>query len=117
MPTYSSTLGRFTKRESVSLKASAAETASTSGTGVEIDAGSLSLLLDVTAASGTSPTLDITIEGSPDNSTWFTLGTFTQKTAVSSERKAFPGAAFVRSRSVVAGTTPSFTYSVTGTVR
>lgn len=71
--------------------------------------------LDVTAASGTSPTCDCTIESSTDNANWYTTGTaFTQATGVTSETKSITNGAFhrsVRANCVIAGTTPSFTTS------
>jgi VCBS repeat-containing protein len=117
MPTFSSTLNRWVRRESITLKSSGAQTASTNGTAVETTGGSMSLTLAVTAASGTNPTLDITIQGSDDGTTFYTLGTFAQKTGVASEKKAFEAPPFVRYASTIGGTdTPSFTYSILGTV-
>lgn len=116
MPTFSATKNKWVRRESVVLKASGAQTVSTNGSAVENEGGALSLTLAVTAASGTSPTLDITIQGSDDASTWYTLGTFTQKTTTGTEKRAFPAAPYVRYASTIGGTTPSFTYSITGTV-
>ena len=71
--------------------------------------------LDVTAASGTSPTLDLVYEVSPDDgTTWFTHTAFTQATAATSERVVFTRPAGVWARLVytIGGTTPSFTFSV-----
>lgn len=116
MGIFSQGLGRQLRRADVSLKAAGVETASTTGAGVELgDVATVNLELVITAASGTVPTLDVTIEGSNDATNWYTLGTFAQKTGVATERKAFPAAQHVRSRSTITGTTPSFTYSVTGT--
>lgn len=115
MPTFSSTLNRWVRREAVTLKAAGAQTENTNGSAVETAGGSVSLTLAVTAASGTSPTLDITIQGSDDATTWYTLGTFAQKTGAATEIKAFPAPKFVRYASTIGGTdTPSFTYSITG---
>jgi VCBS repeat-containing protein len=117
MPTFSATKNKWVRREAITLKAAGAQTASTNGTGVETEGGSMSLTLAVTAAAGTNPTLDITIQGSDDNSTFYTLGTFTQKTAAATEKKSFSAAPFVRYASTIGGTdTPSFTYSIVGTV-
>lgn len=41
--------------------------------------------LDVTAASGTSPTLDVTIQDTLDGTSWNTVGTFAQKVAAGRE--------------------------------
>jgi hypothetical protein len=113
---YSDGLGRHIRVNDVSLKASAAETASTTHTALELgDAARVNLALDVTAFGGTTPTLDITIEGSNDGTNWYTLGTFAQKVNVATERKAFLAARHVRSRSVITGSAgQTFTYSITG---
>jgi hypothetical protein len=109
--------GQFADIDDVELAASAARTATGQGAAVALgDRGTLRLLLDVTAASGTGPTLDVTVETSFDGATgWRSLGTFAQKTAVASERKSFPGCdRYVRATWTVGGTTPSFTFSVAG---
>lgn len=110
--------GRFANIEDASLQPSTTKTATSTSTVFEVgDKGTLRLKLDVTAASGTSPTLDVTVQGSKDGSTnFYTLGTFAQKTAVSNEFKAFLTDRFVRISYVIAGTTPSFTFSVLGEV-
>jgi len=109
--------GRTIRGVDVTLHASGAETATGSSAGVELgDKSTVRLDLAVTAASGTSPTLDITIEASPDNSTWTSVGTFTQATGVTTQHKVFTGLdRYVRSRRTIGGTgSPSFTYSITG---
>lgn len=69
----------------------------------------------VTAASGTTPSLTVIIEHSPDNSTWSTHTTFTAATAVNTERKILSGLdRYVRARWTVSGTTPSFTWGLVG---
>lgn len=114
--TYSTTLGRALRQRPVTLHASAAMTATGSGTGVELgDSGTLILTLDVTAASGTTPSMTVSVETSEDNSTWRTLGSFTAKTAAGAERKSFPGVdQYARATWTITGTTPSFTFTVTG---
>lgn len=71
--------------------------------------------LDVTAASGTTPTLDVVIADTLDGTNWNTIGTFTQK--VTTGRQVIdittPFADAVRVSWIIAGTTPSFTFSVT----
>lgn len=113
---YTMAQGRLADTEDTTLRVSSTSTATGNDTiNLELgDRACLRLFLDVTAASGTTPTLDVTVEGSRDGSTWYTLGTFAQKTAVSTERKSFPCDRFVRTRRVIGGTTPSFTYSITG---
>lgn len=95
---------------------SAARTAS--GPGATLDGcGTFSKLrvqLDVTAASGTTPTLDVVIEDSFDGVAWNTVATFAQKTAAAREALNItsPFTDRVRARWTVGGTTPSFTFSV-----
>ncbi|MCA1841964.1 MAG: hypothetical protein LC792_01985 [Actinobacteria bacterium] len=116
---YETARGRLTRSRDVVLHASGAETATGNDTGLELgDHTDMRLKLDVTAVAGTVPTLDVTLETSFDNGVtdaWRTLGAFAQKTAVSSERKAFAGCdRWVRSRRTIGGTTPSVTYSISG---
>lgn len=101
-----------------SLHALGAETGDANGTAVDnststSDGGSA--YLHVTAIAGTSTTLDITIEDSPDNSVWTTLATFTQvTTANASERITFAGTVdrYVRATWNLGATTTSATFQV-----
>jgi hypothetical protein len=70
--------------------------------------------LTITAASGTTPTLDVVVQDSPDGITWTTRDTFPQQTAQGTVTRALPGTlvAFQRVSWTIAGTTPSFTFSV-----
>lgn len=74
------------------------------------------LQLNVTAASGTTPTLDVVVEDSVDGTNWNTIGTFAQKTAAGREVINITNLFFptVRVRWTVGGTTPSFTFAVDG---
>lgn len=74
----------------------------------------LRVQLDVTAASGTTPTLDVLVEDTLDGTTFNTIGTFTQKTAVSREviNISIPFTDQIRIKWTIGGTTPSFTYAV-----
>lgn len=89
-----------------------------SGNGTSVETGSFTeirgLVLDVTAASGTNPTLDVRVETSDDNTTWRTISSFAQATTVTNEHKEFgPLGRYVRIAWTIAGTaTPSFTFSV-----
>ena len=87
-------------------------------------AASLRAQLEVTAASGTTPTLDVVLEDTLDGTNWNVVGTFIQKVTTGREvinvnpAKA-ESATFqplfadrLRVRWTVAGTTPSFTFSV-----
>ena len=75
--------------------------------------------LDVTAASGTTPTLDVKIQVLAfDGTTWLDVATFAQKTGVASEFKSVSlTGRKVRAIYTIGGTTPSFTFSVVGEVR
>lgn len=97
------------------LVSSAAKTASGSASIPSGDATTLRLQLNVTAASGTTPTLDVVIEDSLDGgTTWNTVGTFAQKTAVAREviNITAPFTPTLRARWTVGGTTPSFTFAL-----
>lgn len=112
---YSPTSARALNTRDLTLAASAARTATGNGSTVEPgDRGVARLRLNVTAASGTTPTLNVTIQTSHDGTTWRTAGTFTQATATGEQRAAFNIDRFVRASWAIAGTTPSFTFTVTG---
>jgi hypothetical protein len=102
--------------ESVVLAPSSVRTAA--GSGPSVDTGersTLRLTLNVTAASGTSPSLTATIEHSADGSTWRPHSSFAAATAVATERKTFGGIdRYVRVTWTLTGT--SFTFSVSGEV-
>lgn len=98
------------------LVASAARTTSGNSTAVS-GWGSVSRLraqLDITAASGTTPTLDVVLEDTLDGTNYHTIGAFTQATAAGRQavNVTTPFTDQVRVRWTIAGTTPSFTFSV-----
>jgi hypothetical protein len=106
------------------ILASAART-TTGTTSTYCDLGKFTkfaMQLVVTAASGTSPTLDLTWQHSIDGgTTWYTVATFTQATAATTALKAASeveaATAVVlgdcmRGSYVIGGTTPSFTFSI-----
>lgn len=72
--------------------------------------------LDVTAVSGTSPTLNVVIvTKDPISGKWFTLVSFTQATGVTTERKVLTGnlGADLAATWTIGGTaTPTFTFSI-----
>lgn len=115
---YQKTDGTFVYTEAVSV-ASAARTATGNSGAIEVG-NRLALrgaLLTVTAASGTTPTLDLTVETSHDGSTgWAAVGTaYTQATGATTQRKSFsPLDRFIRFVWTIGGTTPSFTFSIAG---
>ncbi len=96
----------------------AAGTVTAGGSGSPVSAGEWSairLTLAVTAASGGTPSMTVTVEHSQDAVTWVSLGSFAARTAAGSERKVFTGLdRYVRCTWAVSGTTPSFTFSVAG---
>lgn len=116
---YITAAHRYVHTVDLTLAASAARTATGTGTAAEPEATSNAYVtLGVTAASGTSPTLNVTVQGQDAAGAWFTLGTFTQATGVTSQTIAVPIAGrAVRASWTIAGTTPSFTFSVTGEAR
>lgn len=110
--------GTYQAKEAVAFFDAVTKTASADGDTFDVGSKSGSCLtLSVTAASGTTPTLDITVSTSEDNSTWRTLGTFTQATGTTSERKSFGKPdRYMRAVATLGGTTPSFTFSVSGDI-
>jgi hypothetical protein len=128
MSVFSEGLGRYIARDDVSLKTSGAEAASTTQAGVELgDKAVMDLEVVVSAASGSSPTMLITIEGSNDGSNWYALGEIGSDgfavgalaapaniTTTGTYRAALPAARYVRTKSTIGGSSPSFTYSVGG---
>lgn len=96
--------------------ASAARTAT--GTSAAFDTGpadSFEATLTCTTRSGTTPTLDVTLETSIDGgTTWDTVGAFAQLTAASADGHVFgPLGDKCRWKWTIGGTTPSFTFGIT----
>lgn len=74
----------------------------------------LLIYIDATAASGTSPSLTVTYQSSPDSVTWFDNTAGGAITAAGKQLIKVPNCAgsFGRISHAVSGTTPSFTFSV-----
>jgi len=95
-------------------------TASGSGAGIEVEGRSeFRGTCAVTAASGTTPSLTVSVQTSHDNGAsdaWRTVASFPAQTAVgASAWQSFAGIdRFVRASWVVSGTTPSLTFGVAG---
>lgn len=95
-------------------------TTTLTGPWVELgDVGTLRLDLTVSAASGTTPTLDVALQTSKDagvTDAAHAVASFTQKTAAAqTERKVFSGLdRYARAVYTIGGTTPSFTFTLTG---
>lgn len=112
----------FNTTKAVELHAASARTATATGTGQDMTAGTGGAhyrngvaVLSCGTVSGTTPTNTVTIDGSDDNSAWTAaVATFTQCTAAcfasQPVRKAHR---YFRSVQTIGGTTPSFTCSVT----
>lgn len=103
----------------VTLLAPLARTATEASPGFDSERQSnASFFLNVTAASGTTPTLDLTIQDSPDGVTWYNRQAFTQVTGATtqSQRIEYFGR-FLRVNAVIGGTTPSFTFSVKANIK
>lgn len=100
--------------------ASAARTATANGTAFDSsNMDEITAACVVTAASGTNPTLDVILQTSADGTNYYTVDSFTQKTAITAaETKVFgPLGSLSRWRWTIGGTdTPTFTFAVSATV-
>lgn len=96
---------------------SAARTSSGVATGVLLPAygSTVAVQVNVTASSGTTPSMALTVEWSDDSSTWFVADPaepFTAITTTGTAVKTFARKGrFARLRWVLTGTSPSFTFS------
>lgn len=83
------------------------------------DIDEMSVFLNVSAGSGTNPTLDVVIEDSPDGVKWHTKESFTQATGITTEAKRITNfGKFIRVKRTIGGTdTPTFTFDVKATGR
>lgn len=107
---YDAILSRFTLRPQTA-------TASANGAGVDtLGYNSASLTLEVGAVSGTTPTLDVKLQESADNSAWTDVAgaTLTQVTAANNsqalrvEGLGTSRKRYLRAVATIAGTSPSF---------
>lgn len=112
---------RYARTRDVTLQASATKTATFKSAGVELaDQAVVRLNLAVTAHAGTTPTLDVKVQTSATdvdaNYVDVPNGAFAQVTTVNATTRLVVGALdrFVRVVATIGGTTPSYTYSVTG---
>lgn len=71
--------------------------------------------LNVTAVTGTNPTMDLTIQWSLDGVNWVTVMTFTQATAATQEYETLttPFGSRLRASYIIGGDTPDFTFDIT----
>lgn len=105
--------GRF---RPIEIQTSANQTASGSSSSHEVPGMTrFAYHLTVTGTpGGTSATLDVTIEDSPDGSNWASVGSFAQVTAAGTiaYRPVTPTSRYVRASWTLGGTTPDFTFSI-----
>lgn len=98
------------------LVASAARTVTGASTGLSgfIAANKLIVELDISAVTGTTPTLDLVIQDTLDGVNWFTIATFATQNAVAHlvQNVTTPFSDQIRASWTIGGTTPSFTFSV-----
>ena len=109
------------KLQLTNLHPTTARTATGNGTGADLQArdGDLCLVLDSAAGTGTTPTLDVTVESSDTLGGTYTAITgaaFTRVTTTASQQLLViskdEARRFVRIVYTLTGTTPSFTFSV-----
>ncbi len=94
---------------------SSARTTNGSGGDMQVRGGdSVRAQLNVTGASGTSPTLNVLVEDTLDGTNYNTIASFSQKTAAGREviNITAPFSDNLRVSWAIAGTNPSFTFSV-----
>lgn len=124
---YATSTGMHHGTPGVFTKAAGAETVSTTHGLVDgSHSASAIVTVNVTASGGTTPTLTVAVEGSNDGTNWVLLGTLgangynlgsvatapSNLTGAATVTGVFPTMGSVRTRSIVGGTTPTFTYSV-----
>lgn len=111
------------KLEVLNLHATAARTSTGSATGLDLQQydGEVVLVLDSAAGTGTTPTLDVTIEHSDALGSGYTAisgAAFTRVTTTASQQKLVvskdEAKRYVRVTYTIGGSTPSFTFSVNG---
>lgn len=112
MPAIGSIVGYA--EETVVASAARTTTGSTAAISGYGGADTLRVQLNVTAASGTTPSLTVLVEDTLDGTNWNTIGTFAAKTAAGREviNVTVPFADRLRVSWTITGTTPSFTFDV-----
>lgn len=77
------------------------------------DATAFEATLTISAASGTTPTLDVALHTTVDGTNYYAVGAFAQKTTTGAEAKAFgPLGDKCKWVWTIAGDTPSFTFTI-----
>jgi len=111
---YTKQSGKWADTRDVDFSPPAALDADALSVVIELgDRGTLRLVLDVTAVSS-ADTLDVAIETSREGVTWYSAGTFTQVTAVSTQRKTFVIDRFIRANYDVGGSAISIAFTLKG---
>lgn len=103
---------------SITLHASGVETATGIGTVVVdlTDRSLVQLAVNVTALTGTAPSIAFTFEHSIAQNDWILLGVLDAATVASTKQVTLTGAyRYLRARWTITGTTPSVTFGITGT--
>ena len=97
----------------------ASKTANGSATGIDcLTYCRGSLLVRVTNISGTTPTLDVIVESSQDDSNYVEILRFDRVTELGSQWRHIQGfGRYVRVSWVLGGTSPNFTFEVKGTMK
>tara|TARA_B100000212_G_scaffold107915_1_gene80210 strand:- start:936 stop:1316 length:381 start_codon:yes stop_codon:yes gene_type:complete len=114
--------GNLEKLELLAGVATGEKTATGNGSSVDFKGyeGDILFILDSAAGGGSSPTLDVTIEDSADNSTFGALSgaAFSQVTGTASVQKLSISAdeckRYIRVKYTIGGSSPTFTFSVNG---
>lgn len=108
----------------VSLLTLFSGTVTGSGNGSSIDTGDgnnwgVAAFLDVASVSGTSPTLNVVVQDSPDGDKWYDLITFTQATQAGNEvkRELNVFGRYLRVKYTVGGDSPQFVFDVKAELR
>lgn len=114
--TYIRNLNEALPGDPVTLVPDAARGTAGSGPGAAMgEAATLRVDLVVSAVSGTTPALTVTLEHSPDGQDWSTHSAFAAATAAGTQRKVAAGLdRYIRCSWNVTGTTPSATFRVAG---
>lgn len=104
-------------KTSMNLQASAAKTTNGTSSAGLVQGQNVTLLVNVTAFSGTTPNLVVRPQWSNDGTVWFESDTSEAFTAnagavLASAKSFIAKAAYVRAAYAITGTTPSFTFTV-----
>lgn len=100
-------------KDGIQVAALAARTATGNSGPIDVSmADQLRIYLRITAVGGTSPTLVLSVEDSPDGTNWYQVGSFASKNAAGSDvlNVTVPFSDTLRLTWTMGGTTPSFTF-------